>query len=288
MRMSKSDRMFNLVNLIVLIVIGIIVILPLYYLLVVSFTDSAEYYAKQGFIIFPTKFSLAAYEYILSDSAFIRSMGVTVFITVVGTILSLIASTAFAYALSRKRLPGRRIMQFVLLITLLFSPGLIPDYMVVRSLGLINSVWALILPTLTDAWYIMLIKNFFDSMPDELEESARLDGCTDVGIFFRIMLPLSKAALAAFGLFYAVGYWNTFFKANMYITAPDKWPFQVLLRNMILDSGSGTGMDTAGVMIPAQTVKMAAVILSIIPILLVYPALQKHFDKGVMVGAVKG
>lgn len=293
MKRSIGDRIFDIANIIVLGIIAIITLFPLYYVFVVSFTDPAEYIQKQGYILFPEKWTLDSYKYLLSTSAFQSATMISGFLATVGTALSLVITAALAYGLSRKRLQGRRLIMLLILITLLFSPGLIPPYLLVRDLGLINSIWSLILPVLTSGWYVILMKSFFDSIPVELEESAIIDGSTDIGVFFRIVLPLSLPALAAFGLFYAVAYWNTFFSAVLYINDHAKWPLQLVLRNMLIDSSTQAGGSAAAEMmaeqnIPTETLKMAAVVIATLPILCVYPFLQKHFAKGVMLGSVKG
>lgn len=293
MKESIGDRIFGMANVLLLVVIGIITLFPLYYVFVVSFTEPSEYIEKYGFVLFPSKWSVGAYEYLLSTSAFIRATGVSAFLATVGTMLSLIVTSAFAFGLSRKRLRGRKAMMIMVMFTILFNPGIIPTYLLVRDLGLINSVWALIVPVLTSGWYVILMKSFFDSIPVELEEAAMIDGCNDLSIFFRIILPLSVASLAAFGLFYAVAYWNTFFSAVLYINDFTKVPLQIVLRNMLIDSDTSVGGALAVEMasdkqLPTQTIKMAAVVVSTLPILMVYPFLQKHFTKGVMLGSVKG
>ncbi|MGD0031524.1 carbohydrate ABC transporter permease [Paenibacillus illinoisensis] len=293
MKPRIASRLFNTANYAVLSLIGIITLFPLYYVLVVSFTDSHEFAEKNGFILFPTKWSIAAYEYLFSTSAFINAAAVSTFLATVGTALSLIVTAGIAFSLSRKRLRGRQFMLVAIVITLLFNPGIIPPYLVVKELGLINSVWSLIIPVLTSGWYVILMKSFFDSIPVELEEAAMIDGSTDLGTFFRIVLPLSAPALAAFGLFYAVAYWNTFFSAVLYINDFAKVPLQIVLRNMLVDSSTSTGGAAAMEMIseqqiPTQTIKMAAVVISTLPIVCIYPFLQKHFTKGVMLGSVKG
>ncbi|PLS08420.1 carbohydrate ABC transporter permease [Neobacillus cucumis] len=292
MRESSGDRIFNIINITVLTLIGLVTLFPLYYVFVVSFATPQEFVEKNGFILFPTEWTLAAYKYLLNTSAFIKSIGVSTFLATVGTALSLVVTAGMAFGLSRKRLRGRKMMLMLILFTILFHPGIIPQYVLVRDLGLINSIWSLILPVLTSGWYIILMKSFFDSIPIELEEAAKMDGCNDLGVFFRIVLPLSLPAMVAFGLFYAVAYWNTFFNAILYINDFDKVPLQVVLRNMLIDSDTSTGGAAAVEMvsdqqIPTQTIKMAAVVLSTLPILLVYPFLQKHFSKGVMLGSIK-
>ncbi|MFC4776569.1 carbohydrate ABC transporter permease [Paenibacillus sp. GCM10023252] len=289
---SISDRLFVALNVTLLFIITLLALFPLYYVFAVSFTDPTEFLRK-GLVLFPTDWSLISYQYLLSNRSFLDATLVSGFLALVGTACSLVITSAGAYALSRKRLRGRRIMLLGILLTILFHPGMIPHYLLVRDLGLINSVWALILPVLTSGWYVLLMKGFFDSIPSELEEAAKIDGCTDVGIFFRIILPLSMAALAAFGLFYAVAYWNTFFSGVLYINDPDKRPLQVLLQIMLIDGSgvaSGDFMNSIAseMTIPSETAKMAAVVIATVPILAVYPFLQKHFAKGAMIGSVKG
>ncbi|MFD2615437.1 carbohydrate ABC transporter permease [Paenibacillus gansuensis] len=293
MRESLGERIFSNINLILLGLIGLVSLFPFYYVVVVSFTDPKEF-VNSSFILFPKSWSLAAYKYILSTDTFIKSLGVSAYLAVVGTALSLIVSAAFGYMLSRKRLFGRRILTIALLITILFSPGIIPNYLVVKELGLMNSLWSIILPGLLSGWNALLLKTFFDGIPESLEEAAYIDGANDLRIFFRIILPLSLPALAAFGLFFAVGYWNSFFNAILYLTDPDKRPLQVLLQGMLVQSETGIGDPGVAAQlsseqqVPAQTIKMAAVVIATVPILLVYPFLQKHFAKGVMLGSVKG
>ncbi|MEK3721068.1 MULTISPECIES: carbohydrate ABC transporter permease [Paenibacillus] len=288
MKSSLGDRMFNIINIVFLALVTIVTFFPLYYVFIVSFTDPVEYLQK-SFILFPEKWSLDSYKYLLSTKAFPNSLGVSAYLAVVGTALSLIVTAALSYTLSRKRLRGRQLILLLILLTILFSPGIIPNYMVVRQFGLINSLWSLIIPALASGWNVILMKGFFDSVPVELEESAQIDGCNDLSIWFKIILPLSLPSLAAFGLFYAVGYWNQFFNALIYITDASKWPIQVMLQNMLLNANNtDLQADVLTVAPPAETLKMAAVIVATVPILLVYPFLQKHFAKGAMVGSVKG
>lgn len=293
MKESLGGRIFNFINILILILIGIVTLFPIYYVFIVSFTDAHEYVEKNGFVLFPETWSVLAYKYLLSTPAFMSATGVSTFLATVGTALSLIVTSAISFGLSRKRLKGRRILLMSIVVTILFNPGIIPPYLIVRQLGLINSVWSLIIPVLTSGWYVILMKSFFENIPVELEEAAMIDGSTDLGTFFKIVLPLSLPAMAAFGLFYAVAYWNTFFNAVLYINDFSKVPLQIVLRNLLIDSNTSTGGAAAVEMIseqqiPTQTIKMAAVVIATLPILCVYPFLQKHFTKGVMLGSVKG
>jgi len=287
-----KTRLFSLVNNGLLLIVGLATIFPIYYTVILSFTDPVEYY-QRSLILWPRVWTLDAYKHLLSNGLFVSSISVSVFLATIGTLLSLLVTGGMAYALSRKRLRFRKAMMIMVLLTFLFTPGLVPLYLVVRNLGLIDSVWSLILPSLTSAWYVLLMKGFFDSIPVSLEEAAMIDGSNDIGVFWRIILPLSLPALVAFGLFFAVGYWNTYFNALMFINDQKMWPLQVLLQNMLVDPttmGSGNGGGFAfqvNRQVPTETLKMAAVVIATVPIMLVYPFLQKHFAKGAMVGSVK-
>jgi putative aldouronate transport system permease protein len=292
MKLSYGDRIFSFVNTTILILMSAAMLFPIYYVVVVSFTDPSEFLRK-SYVLFPEKWSLVSYKYLMSTNTFIRATGVSAFLATVGTFLSLLVTSGIAYTLSRKKFPARRILLILILLTTLFQPGIIPNYLVVREVGLINSIWALIIPVLSSGWYVILMKGFFDSIPDGLEEAAAIDGCNDITAFFRIILPLSLPAMAAFGLFYAVGYWNTFFNAILYINNYQLWPLQVVLRNMLIDASTSMGGNAAAELsaeqiLPGETIKMAAVVISTLPIVMVYPFLQKHFAKGAMVGSIKG
>jgi putative aldouronate transport system permease protein len=210
-------------------------------------------------------------------------------VTIVGTVLSMILTSFMAYALSRKYLHGRGIFNFIVVFTMLFSGGMIPSFILVQSLGLIDSLWALILPSAISAYNMIIMRNFFQGIPDSLEESAKMDGCSDWGVFFRIILPLSLPSIATISLFYAVSYWNTYQSAILYINDSAKWPIQVLLRQIVIVS-SGMNADAASVDVvpPAQSVKMAVIVVATLPMLIAYPFVQKYFVKGAMVGSVKG
>ncbi|MBO9607819.1 MAG: carbohydrate ABC transporter permease [Paenibacillaceae bacterium] len=272
-----------------LLLVCALMVFPIYYVVMVSFTDASAYRIGE-LHLFPQKWSLRSYTYLFSTQIVLSAFKVSVFLATIGTALSLIVTSGLSYAISRKSYPARRVVMLLILLTILFHPGIIPNYLVVKQMGLINSVWALILPALTSGWYVLLMKGFFDSISETLREAAELDGYNDLQIFLRIVLPLSLPAIAAFGLFYAVGYWNTFFTAILYINAPGKWPLQLFLQNMLVDpqiAGGGTIVDISERNLPGDTLKMAAVVVTTVPILAAYPFLQKYFAKGAMVGSVK-
>jgi putative aldouronate transport system permease protein len=180
----------------------------------------------------------------------------------------------------------------VVVFSLVFNAGIVPNYLLVKELGLINSYWALIIPFLTNAWSLIVVKSFMESLPSELKDAAKIDGCSDLGVFFKIIIPLSMPALAAFTLFFAVVQWNTYFNAVIYLTDSKKWTLQVLVKSLVIDDSSGLGGSMSAIgsdrVVPQETARLAAVVLSMLPILIIYPFLQKHFAKGVMLGSVKG
>jgi putative aldouronate transport system permease protein len=277
----------------VLVLIGLITLLPFLYVIIISFTDPTEYLSKP-LIIIPEKWSLSSYKYILSTEMFIRSLGVSGFLAIVGSAISILITSALAYALSRKRFLGKKFFLVAILMTMLFNPGMIPNFLLVDSLGLMDTIWSLILPAITSAWYVFLMKNFYQELPEELEEAAKIDGCNDLGVFFRIMFPISLPAIAAFGLFFAVGFWNTYFNGVLYINSEELRPMQVVLQMMLIQASTNVADPSVAAMLqseqmlPPETIKMAAIVVSSLPIVMVYPFLQKYFVKGMLVGSVKG
>ncbi|WNR46062.1 carbohydrate ABC transporter permease [Paenibacillus roseipurpureus] len=285
MKRHVSELIFEYANYIFLFIIGAACIFPLYYVFVVSISDPIEYLHSK-LLLFPTKITFINYKYIFSTPLFTRATGVSAFLSTVGTAMSIIVTSALAYALSRKRMLARKYLLLAIVFTTLFNPGLIPNYLLVRNLGLINHIWALIIPVLSSGWNVLLLKSFFDSIPESLEEAAIIDGCNDIQVWFRIVLPLSLPALATFSLFFAVAYWNTFFNAIMYINDFKKWPLQIVMQTLLIDSSTQSAYNEQ--IANPQALKMAAVVIATTPIMCVYPFLQKHFAKGVMLGAVKG
>ncbi|MGV3464013.1 MAG: carbohydrate ABC transporter permease, partial [Heyndrickxia sp.] len=218
---SKSDKAVDIVNIILLAIIALTMLFPFYYMFVVSFATYEEF-VKTDLLLMPKKWVLDAYEYILGSKEFLRSLGVTIYVTVVGTLVSLLLTAMMAYALSRKIL-GQRFFLFLVLFTFVFSAGMIPSYMIVKATGLMDTLWALIIPGAINSFNLIVMRQFFMNLPNDLTEAAVIDGANDLQIFMRIILPLSKPALAAFGLFYAVGLWNSYFTALLYLSDPAKW-----------------------------------------------------------------
>ncbi|ANE49114.1 hypothetical protein SY83_22045 [Paenibacillus swuensis] len=286
------ERVYQGILTLLLLLLSFTMIVPFIYVLAISFSDSSNYISG-GFMLFPKDFSWEAYDYVLSGQGFLNAFKASLFITCIGVPLSIGISSMMAYMLAKKTLPGRKWILNLVIFTMLFSPGLIPNYLLIDKLNLIDSWWSLILPGLVGAWTLLVMKSFFQELPSEIEESAKIDGCNDLTIFFRIILPLSKAMLAAFTLFAAVAYWNTFFSAIMYITTPEKWPLQVFLQQIVVQANvnefTDSGVDmTRNQQINPEIVKMTAVMVVTAPILALYPFLQKYFAKGVLIGSVKG
>ncbi|MFI2103120.1 carbohydrate ABC transporter permease [Isoptericola sp. NPDC019693] len=285
---SVGVRVFQVVNAIVLTGFALLCLIPFLNVLGSSLATPGEI-ATRPFILIPQTFTLDAYRYILSTSTIFQAMGVSVIVTVGGTFLSLLVTALMAYALSKRYLKGRRVINFLVVFTMLFSGGMIPTFIVVQKLGLIDSLWSLILPVLINAFNFVIMRSFFQGIPDSLEEAARIDGCSDLGVFLRIVLPLSLASIATIGLFYAVYYWNTYQSAILYINDSEKWPIQVLLRQIVIvASGMNADEGSVDVVPPAQSVKMAVIFVATLPMLLVYPFIQRFFVKGALIGSVKG
>lgn len=271
------------------IVIAFIVVVMLYpfvYIIAMSFASRDA--QTSGFL--PTSFSLDAYEAILSGDIVTRSLLISAFVTIVGTTLSLVFTVTMAYGLSRTRqVPGTRAILLIVVFTMFFGAGIIPNYLLMKNLGLLNTLWSLILPGLISAFNMVVVRNFFMSIPASLVESARIDGASDFRILWKIILPLSRPVLAVVGLFYAVGYWNSYFNALLYINDSNLWPVQVVLNQYVIQGSVLTDIIGSDVPTPpSQSVQMAVVVLATLPILIVYPFIQRHFTKGMLTGAIKG
>ena len=278
------------VTLVVLLVCCLAVVIPFLGIISTSLSSAQHLNQSGGFVLWPDGLNLDAYRSVLSGGVVTRALLVSVGVTTVGTILSLAVSAMMAYGLSRPGSFGHRPILMLVLFSLLFSPGMIPLYLTVKQVGLLNSYWSLILPGLVSAFNIIVLRSFFMNIPQELFESARLDGASDWSIFTRVVLPLSKPVLAVIGLFYAVGYWNAFFGALIYLSDQSKWPLTLVMRTYVLDNNQLSGGDLGGVeaLPPQPALQMAMLLVAIAPILFVYPFLQKHFASGMLTGAVKG
>jgi len=287
---AKGERLFDGTILLVLAMLCLAVIIPFWYIVVMSITP-LEVWSNTKTAFFPplNKITFAGYEQLLTSWRLPRSFGVSVFITLFGTTLNLVVTMMMAYPLSLSHFRFRTPILFMVLFTLLFNGGIIPTYILVRDLHLMDSYWALILPGLVSAWNLLVMKAFFENLPAELRDAAKLDGASDWQVFWDVVLPLSKPILATIGLFYAVTHWNSFFDAILYITSAEKQPLQIVLRQLLQAGNMNeyVDMDTRAAM-PLQSLRAAAVIIALVPMLIVYPFLQKHFTKGVLLGSIKG
>lgn len=272
-----------------IVVVIALVAVPFLVVVSTSLASPADVIANGGWVIWPEHPSFAAYSQILAGGVVSRATLVSTGVTIVGTAGSLTATVLLAYALSRPRVFGGKPILMLVLFTFLFPPGIIPAYLVVKQVGLLDSYAALIAPVLINTFNLVVMRGFFQSVPAELYEAARLDGASEWAMLRRITIPLSRAVLAVVGLFYAVSYWNSWFNALIYIDTPAKWPLQLVLRTYVLAGGqlADPSMSEAGLLSAPQTVQMAVVVLATIPIVLVYPFLQRFFVKGVLSGAIK-
>lgn len=283
------ERTFDIFNYTFLTCAALVTTLPLIYVIAGSFTSDAEL-AVRKIVLIPREPTLDSYRYILSSGVIFSSFFNSVLITVVGTLINLMMTALLAYPLSRKNLHGRKICNLLIVFTMMFSGGMIPGYLLVRSLHLLNSYWSLWLPGAISAFNLILLRNFFMDIPVEIIESSKIDGCNELETFLKIVLPLSKPSLSAITLFYLVGHWNAYFSALMYLDDMNRWPLQVWLRQIVILSQVGFDPNAVagGFITPPETSKLAVVCVAVVPILCVYPFMQKNFAKGVMMGSMKG
>ena len=280
MKDRPKIRLFNVINGIIFILISIIMLIPIYKVLVDSFDLSSAY----GMRLWPKQFGLAGYESVLSNPTLYRPLMISVGTTLAGTFLGLALSTLGAYVLIQWDMPGRTFFANFLLFTMIFNGGMIPTYLVMKNLGLTNNLLGVVLLPAINIYNLVLMRNFFEGIPQSLFEAATLDGCTPMATFIKVVLPLSKAALASIGLMFAVAYWNDYTNYKLYITDSTLYNFQMKLRSIMM----GSDLPQANGGATENTVKSAAIIIAILPFMILYPFLQKYFVKGVNVGAVKG
>lgn len=288
---KRKISLFDVVLYLVFGLIALITIYPFYNVLIVSLANTLAS-ATYSPYLYPHVFDLTGYKTIMSDTYFYRSLGTTLFVTIVGTTLNMVFSVTAAYVLSRKRLIGRKFFLSALLFTMLFSGGLIPTYLVVSGLGLDNSIWSMIFPSMISTYYLIIMKNYFVSLPASLEEAARIDGANEFVVMTRIFIPISKPFMATFLLFYAVERWNEWWNAYLYISDKNIKPLQIYLRDVLVNFNSQLATQAQSMMsshnkVFVQSIQMATIIITMLPILCVYPFVQKYFVKGVLVGSVK-
>jgi putative aldouronate transport system permease protein len=287
--MTTGDRLAQGVNYLLLSLLAASCVLPFLYVISVSLTPISEFIKKDGLVIIPTHTTLTAYREIMQGGRLLDAYQVTLFRVIVGTLLNLVFTVITALPLSRKALPGRSPFLLFIVFTMLFNGGIIPGYLLVKNIGLLDTEWSLIIPGLINAFYLMIVKSFFEQLPEAIDEAARIDGAGEIAILVRIVIPLSVPIIATIGLFYAVWHWNSYFDALLYINSPENQPVQLFLRQILLASVaiSGDAAEAANSVNPIS-VQMASVAITTLPILVVYPFIQKHFTRGVLLGSVKG
>jgi putative aldouronate transport system permease protein len=288
--MKRKVGLFDIVNGLLMLLLLIVTVYPFVYMIAVSFSDSVSV-MKGNVYVWPKGFNTDMYRIVLNDPRIWNGYRNTILYTVTGTAVSLVFTSMAAYALSKRKMLFHKPITVLIVITMFFSGGMIPTFLVVKSLGLVDTFWAMIVPGAISAWYLIMMRTFFAGLPQELEEAGKMDGLNDIGLFIRIALPLSRAVLATIGLFYAVGIWNNFYTPLLYLRNPDLVPLQVILRNLVL--AGQTNMDGSFTLgkdqvIVEESLKYATILVGTLPILVTYPFLQKYFVKGVTVGSLKG
>ncbi|TDE88788.1 carbohydrate ABC transporter permease [Occultella glacieicola] len=286
----RPSRVESVIKAIVLTIACGLVILPFVGIISTSLAPAEQVNRAGGFVLLPEGIDLTAYASILTGGVVTRALLVSVGVTAVGTVLSLTLTAMLGWALSRRQTMGNRQLLLLVLVSLLFNPGIIPSYLVVQQLGMLDTLSAIIVPTAVSAFNVIVVRAFFVGLPQEVMDSARIDGAGEWKLFWYMGLPLARPVLAVVGLFYGVGYWNAFFNAMLYLSDSSLWPLQLVLRTYVVD-GTQLGAQDLGAeasLPPQTTIQMAILVISIIPILIVYPFLQRHFAKGMLTGAVKG
>jgi putative aldouronate transport system permease protein len=288
-RPSRSQRVFQGVNGVILTLVVLVTLYPFANILARSFSGERQIRAGEVTLL-PKGFNLTTYRIVFQDSMFWRNYGNTVLYTVVATAVAMVLTTCYAYVLSKKQLKGRGVLVGVAVFTMFFTGGLIPNYILVTSLGLKNSVWAIALPNAISVFNLLVMKAFFENLPTELEEAAQIDGLSTYGTLLRIVLPLSKAVVATMVLFYSVSFWNSWFSAFLYMDRTELMPVTVYLRNLIQGAtgGGNAGAGTEQLSQVGANIQSVTIVLTALPILCVYPFVQRYFVSGVMLGAVKG
>lgn len=294
-RESTGYRIFNVANTVFLCFLASATLGPFVYLVFGSLTEST-YYRQVGVSVNPAHWTLASYQVLLSStSRILDSLKITTFETALGTLFGLFITASLAYVVAQKDLPGHNLLVFFVFFTMLFSGGMVPFYLIVQGLGLVDTIWAMIIPFMSDAWYMFIMVKFFESLPQDLFDSARIDGSSEFGIFWRIVIPLSKPVLATIGLFFAVYFWNQWFWPMVFIRDATMMPLQVVLRGILSQlmpvlnpNAAAQQAQMLSKMPPMEVLRMATIIVTVLPIAVVYPFLQRYFVKGVMIGAIKG
>ncbi|MGG4049469.1 carbohydrate ABC transporter permease [Paenibacillus favisporus] len=291
MKLTRGESIFIATNYFVLSLITLIIMIPFWYVLCVSVTPYSIFSEKNGLVLFPTSLSFDYFAYLLKKGSLIyNAYGVTIRNTAAGVLLALLLTAAAAYSLSEKKLPGRRIIMLIFVFTMLFKGGLIPTYITIKNLGLLNTDYVLILVMAYSAFNMIIMKSFFEGIPDSLKESAAIDGASEIRTLRSIVLPMSMPVIASIGLLYMVTYWNDFFNALLYVTDWHKAPVQLVLRTIIASSSLPPELLEAAGRTPPPTIgiQMAAIVIVALPMMVLYPFIQKYFEQGMLIGSVKG
>lgn len=281
----RYNLVFDTLVYAIVLAVFLVTLIPILYVISVSLTPYSEIVKNGGFVLLPKKVTLDAYNELLLDGKIWDGMWITIKATVIGTLCNVLVTMLMAYPLSRRGLPGKSIVMKLLMFTMIFSAGTIPTYLVVKGTGLLNTFWAYVIPSLVSVHNLIIMKVFFENLPEELFEAARIDGCNEFSVLLRVALPMSIPILLTIGMYYAVGHWNTYMAAVLYVTDDALQPMQVLLRRIL---NAATEDVNADVVVPSEALRMAAVCFCTLPIVIVYPFIQKHFVKGTLAGAVKG
>lgn len=290
-KMTKGEKIFNVFNVLILLALVLVTLYPVLYVIFVSFSEPMKFMKNtESFLLGPVGFSLKSYEFVFKYGTIWSGYLNTIFVVVVGTSINMVLTIGAAYVLSRRQLGARKFLTVAILFTRYFSGGLIPSFLIVRNIGLMNSLWALILPVAVNTFNLVIMRTAFDGVPESMEESAKLDGANQLTILVKIMVPLVVPTIAVLILYYGVYHWNSWFNAHLYIRKRNKYPLQLILRELIIQNSSANdvGLSSDDDAFLSETIKYSTIVISTIPILLLYPFLQKYFVKGVMVGAVKG
>jgi putative aldouronate transport system permease protein len=284
---QRRLSLFGIANTLVLVCIAIATIFPIIYITAISLSDTASVVQGKVFL-WPKGFNFDAYKEVLMDNKIPRAYLNTIYYTALGTFMNLLFTSIAAYPLSQPNFFGRKYWMFAIVATMFLQPGIIPNFLIVQKLGLIDTVWALVIPNVIWTFELIILKSFYENMSKQIREAALIDGASDYSILFKIVIPLSKPALASIGLFYFIGHWNSFFIPMIYLNDQTMYPLQVVLRGMLIFSeGNSSGLVDAAALAP-QAKKNATIVLAMIPVLMIYPFAQKYFAKGVMLGSEKG
>lgn len=283
-RENRARKWFEAGNYLFLTLVSLAVFLPFLNIAAGSFSGGKS--ILQGLVtVLPVNFTLENYGAVIKNTGFWKSFSITVYITVLGTALNLLVTSLMAYGLARQGLKGRSTIILIVLFTMIFTAPIIPSYLLVKSFGMLDSLWALMIPTLVSGFNLLIMISFFQNIPDGLTEAAKIDGCTEYRTFWSIVLPLSMPVMTTIGMFYAVAHWNGYFAAMMYLRDPGFFPLQVKLRQMMIQENTGVLLTSQS---SPEGIQMAAIIVATVPVMLIYPFIQKHFVKGAMIGSVKG